>query len=299
MRQLGRLILLGLLGLTVLPAKAAAEEPDRMLRFADSLLLGGEQYRAITEYLRFASYFPEDPRAEEMPLRIGLAYLYGGRPEQAIAAVAPALGSSRPELREKAAYLQGRSTAAAGETELFVSGWKEPGDAALARLGRQRLLQARLRLGHWQEAVEMLREANHAGLDAALAASLEGRLQGGPPPRRRSPVLASVLSGLLPGAGQLYAGRKRDALVSLLVNGLFVLGAVQAFRGGNEATGILLSSAEIGWYSGNVLSAASAVRSRNQRELDRYLREVADLPTLEAQSSAGEAELLLGVKIAF
>lgn len=285
--------------LALLSGPANAEEPERLLRFGDSLLLNGEPYRAITEYMRYASYFPDQPEAAQMPLRISLAYLYGGRPEQALTALAPALRSERPDLREQAAYLQARCYYEAGEMELLLRGWADPKDTSLAPLLRQQRLQALLRLDRRKEAIELLQAAGYGGLDRPVAESLAERLAQSPAPDRRSPVLAGVLSGILPGAGQLYAGRKRDAVVSLLLNGLFVFGAVQAFRGGNEATGILLSSAEIGWYSGNIASAASGARSYNRRRQERYLREVADLPTLEAQSRVREAELLLGVNIAF
>jgi hypothetical protein len=138
-----------------------------------------------------------------------------------------------------------------------------------------------------------------AGLDDAEQQRLASRLQASALPRRRSPVLAGVLSGVVPGAGQLYAGRRRDALVAFLLNALFVLGAVQAFRSGNEATGVILTSVEAGWYAGNIASAASSARRANELALERYLQRTVDLPALEAQGRAAETRMLLGVRIAF
>jgi len=57
-----------------------------------------------------------------------------------------------------------------------------------------------------------------SGVRAAAGPSAERR-PGAQPPRRRSPLLAVILSGFFPGLGQLYNGEKRKAL-------LFVLGGV-------------------------------------------------------------------------
>jgi tetratricopeptide (TPR) repeat protein len=280
----------------------AQDDRARLLRFADELLQHGEAYRAITEYLRYGSYYPDDPLAAEVPLRIGLAYLYGGRPDQALQALAPAVGSERPEVRSRAAYLKGRAYYEAGEFRLALSSWKDvaPGGPEEA-LVRQHSLYSLLRLGLRAQALEQL-QRGAAGLDDAEQQRLASRLQASALPRRRSPVLAGVpgvLSGVVPGAGQLYAGRRRDALVAFLLNALFVLGAVQAFRSGNEATGVILTSVEAGWYAGNIASAASSARRANELALERYLQRTVDLPALEAQGRAAETRMLLGVRIAF
>jgi tetratricopeptide (TPR) repeat protein len=280
------------------PAGPSDPERDRLLRFADSLVQSGEQYRAITEYLRFASYFPDDPRTSEMPLRIALAYLYGGRPDAALGSLAPALGSERAEVRSEAQYLQGRAYYEAGALDLALQSFGTSGRGPLGALARRGRLLSLLRLGRREQAVELLRQEGTAGLDAASAESLAERLRASPKPAHRSPGLAGVLS-ILPGAGQLYSGRPRDALVAFLVNGLFVLGAVQSFRADNQAAGIFLSTMEAGWYAGNITSAVSSARRFNALANERYLERVAGLSSLEARSRAEEADLLLGIQIRF
>lgn len=290
---------LALLALSQASAQPPVEtEPDRLLRFADRLLATGEQYRAITEYLRFESYFPRDPRAAEMPLRIAAAYLYGGRPDQAIAALGPALASDRQDLRSGARYLQGRAYYRAGAFDLALESFETRAEGPLGELASRGRLLALLRLGRRPEALELLDTQGAGGLGPALASSLAERLRATPPPKRRSPGLAGALS-ILPGAGQLYAGRPRDALVSFLINGLFVFGSVQSFRSGNEAAGVLLASIEAGWYAGNITSAVSSARRRNELEQERYLERVAGISALEARSRAEEAEILLGIQIRF
>ena len=274
------------------------DEPARLLAFADRLLRQGESYRAITEYLRFESYFPTDSRSAEIPLRIGLAYVYGGRFDGALEALAPAMSSERPEIRSRATYLQGRTYYEAGELELALKSWESEITGPEQKLAERGRLLSLLRLERRDEAIALLRSGEKSGLEAAEAQSLAERLSTAPAPRRRSPGLAGALS-IVPGAGQLYVGRPRDALVAFLVNGLFILGAVEAFQSDNEAAGILLTTIEVGWYTGNIVSAVSGARRFNEIERDRYLERVAGVPTLEARSRAEERELILGVKIRF
>jgi hypothetical protein len=284
-------------GAAPVQAQREAAGPERLLRFGDELLHAGEHYRAITEYQRFASYYPEDPRAAQMPLRIALAYLYGGRPEQALQAASPLLRAASAELRAWAAYLRTRAYYAAGEYELALRSSGDAPEGPLGELVRRGRLLSLLRLGRREQALALLAEPGAAGLVEPLRESLLERLQGTALPGLRSPRKAALLSALLPGAGQLYAGRKRDALVAFLLNGLFIFGAVESFRAGNEGTGILLLGVESGWYAGNIASAASSARRTNELRLERYLQGVAGVPNLENETAVREAGLLLGVRI--
>jgi tetratricopeptide (TPR) repeat protein len=274
------------------------DEPTRLLEFGDTLLRRGESYRAITEYLRFESYFPTDSRTAELPLRVGLAYVIGGHPDSALEALAPAASSERGEIRSRATYLQGRAYYEAGEWELAMRSWASGITGPEVTLARRGRLLSLLHLERREEAVGLLRSGEASGLEVEEAQSLAERMSTAPQPKKRSPGLAGALS-IVPGAGQLYAGRPRDALVAFLLNGLFILGAVQAFENDNEATGIILTTVEAGWYTGNIVSAVSGARRYNEIERDRYLDRVAGVPTLEARNRAEELDVLLGVKIRF
>jgi TM2 domain-containing membrane protein YozV len=45
---------------------------------------------------------------------------------------------------------------------------------------------------------------------------------------------------MLPGSGQLYIDRPGDALAAFLLNGVFILATVEAFRHDNNVTGGIL-----------------------------------------------------------
>lgn len=86
--------------------------------------------------------------------------------------------------------------------------------------------------------------------------------------RKKSPVIAGLL-GIVPGLGYLYSGYEQTAVASFIVNGLFIWGAVEAFKQDNEGLGIMLGTLSFGWYSGNIYgSVNSAQRSNIKSEKD-------------------------------
>jgi hypothetical protein len=104
----------------------------------------------------------------------------------------------------------------------------------------------------------------HALAEQALA--LQHALQTEPLPTPKSPRLAGILAGVLPGAGHLYAGQPQQALTAFLLNGSFLTGAAFAFREGLVAVGAILLYFETGWYLGNINSAVEAAHSANRQQ---------------------------------
>jgi len=94
------------------------------------------------------------------------------------------------------------------------------------------------------------------------------------PPAWKRPFIASFLSGALPGAGQLYAGQPREAASALLVNALFISGAVYAARQEQWAALGVIGFFGIGFYTGNVYGAADAAIRYNRGMRDEVLIEM-------------------------
>ena len=86
----------------------------------------------------------------------------------------------------------------------------------------------------------------------------------------KSPKAAGTLSALIPGAGQLYLNRKRDAAAAFILNGVFIWGIVESFNRDNSGVGILLSIFELGWYGGNIYSAVNGAHKHNRKLKDSY-----------------------------
>src|SRR5262249_44538952 len=82
----------------------------------------------------------------------------------------------------------------------------------------------------------------------------------------KSPQVAAVLSGILPGAGHLYAGKPLQALTAFALNGAFLAGAAYAIHEKLNVTGAILLFFETGWYLGGINSARDAAREANQQQ---------------------------------
>ncbi|MGZ3695496.1 MAG: hypothetical protein ACXWQO_15400, partial [Bdellovibrionota bacterium] len=80
----------------------------------------------------------------------------------------------------------------------------------------------------------------------------------------KSPLLAGLASGIIPGAGQAYTGMYQTAAISFVLNGLFLLSTVELAKKklGFSATitGIAFSTV----YLGNIISAVQGAKALNR-----------------------------------
>ncbi len=247
-----------------LPAPASALDRHPLLSFADALLAEQDYYRAITEYKRFLHLSPDAPEAPEAALGIAEAYLAGERWEKAETAfarvirdypAAPQAGTARYRSIE----LHWRK----GEYRLAREGWRtlleETDQPEVGAALRYRIAWSLIEEGRYGLARDQLQQLNAAPA-AGLATELE-RMQRLP---SKSPGVAGTLSALLPGAGQLYVERPRDAALAFGLNAAFLLGALESFASGNETVGALLLFFEAGWYTGNIFNAVNHAHKYNR-----------------------------------
>ncbi|NIR33020.1 MAG: tetratricopeptide repeat protein, partial [Desulfuromonadales bacterium] len=210
------------------------------MSFADALFAEGDYYRAITEYKRYLHHFPQGAEAPRAALEIGRSYLAGGRYEQAeeafdrVRLVYPETLPAQKAflLRAQSAYRQGDYS----QARLLL---EEGSDAGMAERFRARarylLAWSYLEEARLEEAKKQLQR-----LAGETPRQLSAKLPAFADLPRKSPKLAGGLSAVLPGAGQLYVGRPRDAALAFLLNAAFILGIVESFDDGNEVVGAIL-----------------------------------------------------------
>ncbi len=255
-------------------AKAAAGA-EEIRSFAEHLFSQGEYYRAITEYKRLLFHYPQYPEAGEVRLQIGDCYLKGEQWDEAIAYFQSLLMLKLPEKTKsrllykigEAYYAKAEYTNARRQLEALINQFPDSPEVAGARylIGQSYLKQA-----YWLKAGDEFGRINK-GVDAE---GLSREVRKGVDLPYKSPGLAGGLSAAVPGLGQLYTGRRQDALMALLLNGVFIWGTVESFRGGNDVAGGILLFFESGWYGGNIYSAVSSAHKYNKKLKEDFIEKL-------------------------
>lgn len=263
------------------PKAAVAQEihidADRQYEYAGQCMDRKEYAVAAVEWHRFIHFFPADRRVPLATFKLAQARFQLEDFAAAINGLKPLTTDARtnPQLQQKAYWL-------------WVKCLQRQGDTTAVRALLNRLAgtaeqpetrnQARYRLGwssldeqQWDQARGEF-QAIHPPFDHlwhidALMADLD-QVHTLP---LKSPRLAGTLS-ILPGGGQLYCERPRDALVAFAVNVAFFAATWEAFEQDMPVIGGLLGVAGVGFYSGNIYNAASSAHKYNLVQRRKHLR---------------------------
>lgn len=264
----------------VLPSLSdQAFSADQILGLAAELMQEKEYYRAITEYRRFLFTFPHDTRRSMAHFRVGLAFYHGMDYGQALEVFNEVAKLYPDTPYGKQAWLwQGECLMRQGKYETAQDLYGAVGRSLLeegfGEHATYRHAWALLYQQEWQKAAERFQSIpiNHPFRETARQIAIAILDQGDF--SRKSPLLAGVLSAALPGSGQLYTGRQGDALLAFVLNGLFVVGIVEALNHGQIAMAGILSLFEAGWYVGNIYGAVNGVHKHNRHRAETFLREL-------------------------
>ena len=240
--QIGKNIaLLLLLAFVILwaPRFAVSEQiiidADLQFDLARGFMDKGDYGRAISEYERFIYFFPKERRVSLARELIGLCYLDDGKFDDARNVFATTFRADPDSpMAKKALFLTGESYYKEGIYNKAENFYNEvltryPSDSlrnnALYRLGWTRMQENR-----WREASEDFKRvgAESSLFDRARILSAES-LKGEVLPYK-DPTTAGVMAAVLPGLGHVYVSRYKDALISFLLNGLFIWATVEAFN---------------------------------------------------------------------
>ncbi len=262
---------------------ATATEPgftaDQLLQFADQLMEEGEYFRAITELRRFRFNYPDDPRQAMALFRIGQAFHRGQQYNEALQTFRDVIQSYPETPYGRQAWLwQGESLlqqtqyrAAEQSYTAYIERFTNAPTLSYAHYQKGWTLLYRRQ---WQAAATELQRIPGSSALYPAAQQLAVEAQEGSRRPKKSPILAGVLSTLLPSAGQLYNGRIGDAVLTFLLNGLFIVGSIEAIQHDELAIAGVLSFFEAGWYGGNVYSAVNGAHKHNRHADETLIQEL-------------------------
>lgn len=94
--------------------------------------------------------------------------------------------------------------------------------------------------------------------------------------REASPVMAGLLSSVIPGLGRVYAGKTAEGIVSFLYMTAFGLTTWDFYRGAGVKSPFFILSATVSavFYAGNIIGSAAAARRTNnefRHEMDQRI----------------------------
>ncbi len=258
--------------------------PGNILKFADHLYQEGDYLRAAGEYQRYLFHYPQN--ADSTLYRLGFCYRIAGDTERAIHTFRKIVASkAEGRFRPAASYQIAYSYFLSRQYEKSLQSLDEAVDKAesVDEQGKLQILSAfnYLHQKRWHDAEHVL-----SGLDlkdeklSHTASSLRASVQDGMRLPRKSPVLAGLMSTVVPGAGKFYCGQYGDGLYSLFLAGATGLLAWDGFRddGLNSIRGWIFGSMGAIFYTGNVYGSVVAARVRNHQLEVSLLRSLPAAP---------------------
>jgi hypothetical protein len=231
--------------------------PGQLERLAGDLVDRGEHERAGVEYRRLL-LVSEDPASRARALRgLALALSLQGRHDEALH---EAEGLPARERRAVRAWLLQR----AGRLEEALL------EAPLER-GEDRLYAGLLALEARRGA---LAREHFATLPDAAASLLGRRVDEFEGLTHKHGWLAGTMSAVLPGSGQFYAGSRADGVVAFLTNAVLIGTTALALREDEDVTAGVVGFVALGFWTGNVYGAVNAAHRHDERQRERFLRQL-------------------------
>jgi putative membrane protein insertion efficiency factor len=253
--------------------------------FADALAASGDCDRAVTEYKRVAFMANTEDAARWSFFRIGDCYFRNADWDKSASAYVEAAKQSA----DRADEAMGRFMAAASrfnaeEYEDAIS-WldrcavgKVSEAAALTAADVQALRGlSTLALGRWEESAAGFAKAAEIAGDATFRERslllARGAAKGEDVPSKHA-HLAAGFSAVLPGSGQMYAGRWYDGLRHLVVDGLLIFTIYQLADDDLWGAAYLTAGITLPFYVGNIIGAKRSAERYNASKRSQYVSDL-------------------------
>ncbi len=280
-------------------------DPVRQLQFARELREKGQYRRAAEEFQRFAYFFSDHPERRPALLESGKSFLQAADPQSAQMPLKTLIDDGQFDdigvethflLAET--YLRlGARTHAVVTLNNLIALCRDPSveDRAYHRIG-----WIQIEATDWQGALRAFQHLSPAGRQRYRISSLESSLGRSGDLAYKSPALAGTLS-IVPGAGQLYCRRYKDAAVAFVLGVGPLWASTEAFDKDQPVLGGLLAVIGLGFYTGNIYGAVNDAHKFNAEQQRRFIDELrrSHLSAGPMSSPEENRELLIGLRFSF
>jgi len=254
-------------------------KPENILSFAENLYREGDYLRAASEYQRYLFFSSEE--ATQVMNKIGLCYRLGGNLQKAIEWFERILKEyPKSDLLASAYYQIGYSYLLMGQYEDSILRLKEALGKIEDKESKKRFQYLigvnYLKEKRWDDAYSVF---DYLKEDEALRDSslrLKEYAKEGRDISYKSPILAGLLSAILPGTGKMYCGREKDGLYSLILIGTASWFAYDGFKedGRHSLKGWIWGIWGGFLYIGNIYGSTVAAKVYNQRIEDEIFTKI-------------------------
>ena len=245
--------------------------------FGLHLFRSGDYYRAITEFKRSAFFGSDTTSAVHSNYMVGLSEYAAGRYGEALVTFDRLLRPpSTGRLREAGRFYQGRCWDLLGEhaAAQVIFGRGDFEDPQLRDRAAFAVGWSQLTARDWAGAAASMRryadvfpDGPYHGLAGRVASDLSRR-----PPFGLKRVSLGLVCSIIPGGGQLYAGRVADAINTLLLVGAPTAIAVRGSRQGSSSAETLGTLFALGFYLSNLYGGANAVTAHNTQRIESVMQ---------------------------
>lgn len=249
-------------------------DSDLQYDYALSRFKAGAYDEAVAEFHRFIAFFPEDNRVDQAYHTLGMAHFNAGRYRAAASVFRSRTDHyTGSHWQNEAFFMLSRCHARMGMTDqaildLHTLSMLEPGPTVLSTAWYE-MGWLRVDQGRWKDAKTLFSRIDPEQQADFRVPALSELLTRSDAIPAKSPALAGTLS-IIPGGGQLYCGRKQDAVVAFLINAGLIWAACEAFDDDQIALGAVISFVEFGFYAGNIYGAISDAHKFNAARSDEF-----------------------------
>jgi len=263
--------------------------PESVLQFADWLFTKGEYRRAASEYMRYLFINEKEPD-DKILLKIGRCHSLSKEYEYALNIFNSILkdfpySPFKQEVLYESAFIYFKTGLYNKSLDLlFIKTINSAGDGINSELIKEKYFLLGgincLYLKNWETALILLgdpalEKSEYKDLKDKLIILLEKSKSYD----KRNPVIAGILSAIIPGSGKMYAGKPWDGLFSLITISIFGGMAAYSFleQGLYSVSGWTYTSLGGVFYLGNIFGSVLAAMHYNAKHERILFKETDDI----------------------
>ena len=246
--------------------------------FADSLFQEGDYLNAAHEYKRLLLLHPDSHRIDFIAFRVAASYQNAGRLENAIRAYQHLIDTyPKSILVERAKNNVAQCQILSGDSKQGLASLKrfllEHKGSSLAPRAQFTIGMLHVDKGEWAQASKAWNDVYSTYPESSFAKmsdKLARTIKNANTLPHRSPMVAGVLSALIPGSGQVYTGRTVDGLYTFV--GMAVLGSASFYYTDQEryAVAIPVGVLSAFFYGNGIYQSIQSARIFNAQRQEQF-----------------------------